>query len=153
VWLAVLTVVVSAGVVVMLIPFHDTKPTSDEKVEYGGRLYDYIVVKISLPPPGQNSTQQLTVIFKDTSFTLYVSNWWGPGGGTLEGYIVTPEKDNLSYTLQGLPSPDPWHTWISPDGRFGVQWDGSRTVRLLVESEDDAGNRAPRTASVTGPDP
>jgi len=57
----------------------------------------------------------------------------------LKGRGTEPNDTVYAFSIYGGATVNPPTTWISPDGKFGAQWDGtgsngSTVARLLVEA-------------------
>lgn len=116
------------GVVVLLViwPGYALRPTGwTESVE---------LALATCPQTGPiNSTPVGTFLFHTVTFQFWVHS----AGCHVPGFLnVTGTESNgvsSSHQFNGFPSPGTV-TWVSPDGKFSVQYNGTRIVILTVEA-------------------
>lgn len=104
------------------------------EVSVNGEKYYVEVVTIHLPPQGVENSTKSVFNFKGDTFTLWVSGWWSPAGGFLNGIVKTINRQNFAFSISGIVSSFP-KSWFSPAADTGVEWlNYGNSVELLVEA-------------------
>lgn len=130
---AALLVVVAAALAAL--PWKG-QPTSTVSVQ--GSIYYSEDVPVEVPDcenttPASGSSS--TYIFHEVRFTLWISSWCSPGGGSLKGSAEEPNGTVYGLTVLGTPTPtSPNPAWLSPDRSCGVGWNRYATATLFVEA-------------------
>ena len=107
---------------------------SSSSLTIGGITYDQESATVQLPDCPSSTGTGSQYVFHGVGFSFHVVNWCSPGGGLLVGSGLETKGPGYNFTLEGLPGPSQWVTWVSPDKLFGIQWDRGSNVNLLTES-------------------
>ena len=110
-------------------------PTYSEPatVEVHGLNYYWTQYYFPWPIPPANTSTPTGLVFHNVSFEIWVTNWYGGGGGVVNGNGTEPNGTTYGFRLGGaVLGANASDLFVSPDSTFGAAWSGQPFVELLV---------------------
>jgi len=97
------------------------------------------IVALSVPDCGNSTSPVWNFSVHGVTFKLWYSSWCGAPGGAAGLNGTGTESNRVTYQFglfdnNAVPRYNPWVSWTSPDGKFGVAWNGGNLVNLTVDA-------------------
>lgn len=132
-------VVVGVALFSGVIPGLKPNYAGTDLLELNGTSYYFTVVYLGEPLYPANATTPQTFVFHNTTFALWVTNWYGWTGGIVRGNGTETNGTTFTFSLgHSYDPPVNRTTYVSPDGEFAVYWAGGQFagpgVRLMVRA-------------------
>jgi hypothetical protein len=107
--------------------------TEPKTVTVDGRPYFWENYYFPWPVWPGNTTSPSNVTFDNASFAIWVTGWYGFGGGTVHGTASEPNGSSFPFVLGSRANSTVGPTlFVSPDDEVGASWSGPPYVELLV---------------------